>query len=678
MSKSGLVVSRWVLLTAAGAVLVSACDTSVLPRVGGGAVGAPAAEPTIAAQTSTQQSRPTVPVRRATITDAIKVLGRVISSQEADLYFKSTNRLRGIFTETGQQVKAGDVLAELETGDLLTRIGQQKSLLETAQLKQEQSRAKSVLDDSPLEQEGVEQAQITLDQARLALEKVQSGTVEADLRTAEAALVLAQGGLEKARGDLAAKQADLAAKQADLGYKLAGALPADLAKAQADVDVARIKLQQASSPPRPEDVQTAELKLEQSRTKLAQLRDAQQVKPEDLANGEVTLRIAEVALEKARAETTGTAAQREANVRTAELAVEKARNDANKLKNQQVAPWDLRLAELEVQAGETAVAKLRTAPQFDAQTAKVALDLAQAKLEQLQRGPTEQDTSALRAQIGAVQLAIESARTAIPSAEAAVTAAQASLEAKRQGATEFDQRDAQYKVDKAQNDLDTARTKLDVKRANLGLNRTATGFDVQSAEKEVEKQQLELQRLEANFNDARIIAPFDGKVTKVNGKPGDNVQAFAPVISLSSPAQLLVQAQINEADMPKLAVGQRALITLDAFPGQTLNGTVRDLPSSVVTQQGVVADKNTKIVVEWTRPGAEIGMLARVQVVVQRKDDILVIPTNAIRTVGRRRFVEFMDGNVKRSRNIEVGISTDVDTEVVTGLDEGMTILAGT
>jgi multidrug efflux pump subunit AcrA (membrane-fusion protein) len=57
---------------------------------------------------------------------------------------------------------------------------------------------------------------------------------------------------------------------------------------------------------------------------------------------------------------------------------------------------------------------------------------------------------------------------------------------------------------------------------------------------------------------------------------------------------------------------------------------------------------------------------------------VLMVPTNAIRTVGRRRFVEFMDGNVKRSRNIEVGISTDVDTEVVTGLDEGMTILAGT
>ena len=70
-------------------------------------------------------------------------------------------------------------------------------------------------------------------------------------------------------------------------------------------------------------------------------------------------------------------------------------------------------------------------------------------------------------------------------------------------------------------------------------------------------------------------------------------------------------------------------------------------------------------------------MNARVQIVVQKKDDVLLIPTQAIRTVGKRRFVEYMDGNVKRSRNVEIGISTDVETEVVSGLDEGMPILAG-
>jgi RND family efflux transporter MFP subunit len=667
-----------VLLTAAGAVVISACDSGVLPRMGGGTAAGPAAEPTIAAQTSSQQSRPTVPVRKGTITDSIKVLGRVISSQEADLYFKTTNRLRGIFTETGQQVKAGDILAELETGDLNTRIGQQKATLENAQLKLEQSRAKAVIDDSALDSEAINAARISLDQSRLAMEKVQSGTVESDLKAAEAGTIQAQSNLEKARGDLAAKESDLAAKRAELEFKRAGPGAADLAKAQADVQAAQIKLQQASNPPRPEDLQAARLKLEQTRTKLAQLRDTPPVKVEDLANAEVAVRQAEVALDKARGDTAGSASQREANVRQAELTVEKARNDLSRLKTQETSAWDVRLAELDVQAQETALSKLQTPEPFDARAAQVAYDLAVAKLEQLQKGPTEADLNALQAQIASLELAVESARTAIPSAEAAVGAAQSSLDAKRGGATEFDVRDAQFKVDKAQNDLETAMAKLDVKRANLGLAQTATGFDVQSAEKEVDKQRLELERLESNLNDARIIAPFDGKITKVNGKPGDNVTAFNPVISISSPAAMLVQAQINEADMPKLAVGQRALITIDAFPGQTLNGTVRDLPSSVVTQQGVVADKNTKIVVDWTRPGAEIGMLSRVQVIVQRKEDVLMVPTNAIRTVGRRRFVEYMDGNVKRSRNIEVGISTDVDTEVVTGLDEGMTILAGT
>ncbi|NDF96312.1 MAG: hypothetical protein EB107_10860, partial [Proteobacteria bacterium] len=95
-------------------------------------------------------------------------------------------------------------------------------------------------------------------------------------------------------------------------------------------------------------------------------------------------------------------------------------------------------------------------------------------------------------------------------------------------------------------------------------------------------------------------------------------------------------------------------------------------------QQGVVADKSTKLTVEWTRPGADIGMLARVQIIVQQKKDVLIIPTAAIRTVGKRRFVEYMDGSVKRSKNIEVGISTEQETEVLSGLEDGLVILAGT
>jgi RND family efflux transporter MFP subunit len=467
---------------------------------------------------------------------------------------------------------------------------------------------------------------------------------------------------------------DLEALLADTAY--AGG--ADLAAAQAAVDAARVKVQQTTAGPRKEDVQAAQLALDKARLKLAQLRDAPPVKPEDIANAELAVRTAQVNLDAARADGSGTQAQRETRVQTAQLNLEKANNELARLKNTQVDPWDVRLAEQDVAKAENDLAKLTNPLPYDAQTAKVQSDAAVAKLEQLQRGPTEQDLASLKSQIQSLQLAIESAQAAVPSAEAAAAAADASYQAKLKGPTDFDIRDAENKVAIAQNALEQAKAKLGITQQTLNQSRTTTGYDVQVLQKAFEKSQLDLQQLQANYDDARIIAPYDGKITKVNGKSGDNVNAFNPVVSISSPAQLLVQAQVQEGDIPKLAVGEKALLTLDAFPGQILNGTVRDLPSSIVTQQGVVADKNTKITVDWTRPGAEIGMLTRVQIIVQKKDDVLMIPTSAIRTVGKRRFVEYYEGNVKRSRNIEIGISTDVDTEVVSGLDEGMTILAGT
>jgi HlyD family secretion protein len=718
----------------AGAVLLSGCELPIGSR--GPGVAGP--EPTVAPRTTTSQSRPEAKVRKGTIQDSIKVIGRIISSQEADLYFKTTNRLRGIFVETGQEVKAGQVLAEQETGTLATQIGKAKATLENAQISLDKGRAKGVVDETADDASSYDVAQINLDQALLQLEKLRSGPQDADVKGAEAGVAQALANLEKARVDLATKEAQLAAKQADLAFKLSGPSADALSAAQADVETKRVALQKAGAPARPEDVQQAEIKLEQARIKLAQAREVV-VKPEDVANAELALQQARIAVDRTHLEWAATIEQRETNVRNAELALERARaslntvmgnrnrrpeeetsaqnavyqaetnleaaraalaaapaqrdaavrlaelkvmsedNNLSRLRTQQANPHDVRLAEQAVAAAENDLAKLRNpANQFEVQTATVAYDLAVAKLDALQRGPSEQELNQIKTEIGSLQLAVESARVAIPSSEAAMTAAQAKLESTLRGPSEFDFREQQSKVEKAQLDVEKARAQLEIERQKLGANRATTTYDVQALEKEVQKARLDLEQLEANFNDARIIAPFDGKITKVNGKSGDNVQAFNPVISISSPANLLVNAQINESDMPKLAVGQRALISLDAFPGQTLNGTVLTLPSSVVTQQGVVADKNTKIQVDWTRPGAQLGMNARVQIVVQRKDDVLLVPTQAIRTVGKRRFVEYMDGNVKRSRNVEIGITTDVDTEVVSGLDEGMSILAGT
>jgi len=59
------------------------------------------------------------------------------------------------------------------------------------------------------------------------------------------------------------------------------------------------------------------------------------------------------------------------------------------------------------------------------------------------------------------------------------------------------------------------------------------------------------------------------------------------------------------------------------------------------------------------------------------KPDVLMVPNGAVRVVGKRKFVEYMDGDIKRSRNVETGIQNDSDTEITSGLQEGMVILAG-
>jgi multidrug efflux pump subunit AcrA (membrane-fusion protein) len=70
-------------------------------------------------------------------------------------------------------------------------------------------------------------------------------------------------------------------------------------------------------------------------------------------------------------------------------------------------------------------------------------------------------------------------------------------------------------------------------------------------------------------------------------------------------------------------------------------------------------------------------MPVRASIVVQRKENVLIVPTSAVKTVGRRTFVEYFDGTRRRSANVEVGIVTATEAEIVKGLQEGQVILAG-
>jgi len=625
--------------------------------------------------------RPTVQVRRGTIVDAIKVLGRVTASQEADLSFRNSGRIRDVYVQPGDMVQPGQVLAELDQRDLPWQLARARVNRDTAQLKLAAAQAKQTLDDTAIYQLNVQSAQIGLALAQLNLERLKAGPQDQEVKKAQADVTSAQAALDRARFDLADKQAQLAAKQAQLAAMLQGPDPVALAQAKADLELAKIKLEQAQAGPKPEDVKAAQIALDQEKTKLEKLKNQPKVRPEDVEAARLQVEVAKAQLDKVLADIDAGAIKGEVNkdtaVRNAQAALQQAQNTYDKLRGAGPTPEELKQQEDAVRLAELQLQKVSNPASYDVGAAQAAVAAAQAKLDQLQAGPTDADLAPLRSQIDALGRTIETAKQAIQAAQAGLQAAQARLDLVMRGPSDFDLQDAQNKVAQAQTAVALAQAKLKTEQDTIAQARTVASYDVRSLQQALDQTTLDVQNYESQTGDVKITAPFAGRITRLAARPGDTVQAFFPILTVSSLEGLVVKADIAEADLPRLQVGMPVDLTMDAYPNQTLHGRIDALPELTVGQVGQAPDKSTRIVVDWPGPGAEMGMLARVQITLLVKPDVLIVPNSAVHTVGKRTYVEYMDGDIKRSRNVQVGIVTESETEIVSGLEEGMTILSG-
>lgn len=224
------------------------------------------------------------------------------------------------------------------------------------------------------------------------------------------------------------------------------------------------------------------------------------------------------------------------------------------------------------------------------------------------------DVAALRAQLDEARAGLRSARVAIDSAELA--AARTTRERRRvaplrdQGMASAAEYDAAADAEReAAEQVKGARARLSLQRAGLALART-------------------------NLDRGEIRAPIDGVVITRAVDPGQTV-----AVALQSPelfviaedlGKMQVVADIDEADVGQVAVGQAARFTVDAFPEETFTAVVRALHSDpklthdVVTYEAILDVDNPE---HRLRP----GMTASVKVVTGEARDATVIPNAALR-----------------------------------------------
>ena len=201
----------------------------------------------------------------------------------------------------------------------------------------------------------------------------------------------------------------------------------------------------------------------------------------------------------------------------------------------------------------------------------------------------------------------------------------------------------------------------------------ATEADVRAAKAQVRVTQAGLER-------TVLTAPFSGIVALVTGELGEYATPSPPgiptppAVDLIDDSCLYVTAPMDEVDAPKLKTGQFARITLDALPGQIFDGKVRRIAPYVteVEKQARTVDVEVDFK-EIPKHTLLVGYSADVEVVIKRRDDVLRVPTQAIRQNGKVLAVDEEDRLVERSP--EMGLANWAFTEVISGLKEGERVL---
>jgi RND family efflux transporter MFP subunit len=294
------------------------------------------------------------------------------------------------------------------------------------------------------------------------------------------------------------------------------------------------------------------------------------------------------------------------------------------------------------------------------------LVIAEVDLERAQAGLAEAREEYLKAldQIWRPEELRENAAERVHEAELNMKVAEASYQQALQA-----QKVYAYQIQLQEQELNLTR---------MQLERLEAGLDI-------EEIRLTVERLKAQLSDARLTAPFDGQILGVSVAEGRAMEAYRSVLTIGDPSEVELSANLTGSKMEKLTEGMAAICTVSNRPGEEFPGYIRQLPYPYGTGGRTTSgtsgvediDESARIGLEITaeEAGLELGDLMYVTVVLERKDDVLWLPPQAIRTFEGRKFVVVQEGDGQRRVDVKIGLESEDRVEIEEGLAEGQIVV---
>jgi HlyD family secretion protein len=231
---------------------------------------------------------------------------------------------------------------------------------------------------------------------------------------------------------------------------------------------------------------------------------------------------------------------------------------------------------------------------------------------------------------------------------------------------------------------ETEARSVEVRQARA-LRRLTADAELKTLHIRRERLERALQHAEENANYMVVRAPFEGLIVKqpvfkgsamTEVQEGDEVRAGTPIVHVVDPASMQVRVRVSQVDGALVSVGQAARVSLDAYPGLNFNGTVKQVAPPAITSSVTPAVRGFVALI--TVAGADASLMpdlsAAVDIVVERRDNVLVLPRQAVVIDASGAWVRLLRGASSVKQPITVGAVSDEQAIVLSGVPEGATI----
>jgi HlyD family secretion protein len=625
------------------------------------------------------------PVRRGAIEQVVNLAGQVVGDIDTVVTVPGPTRVRRMLVSPGQSVAEGQPLVETGEPDRPTQIeqAQQRQRAADTRVTRATSRIESRLRDVSADVSQLERGAGNASPSNLMLAQSAVLQTRADLQRAEAdleRLTAPASDIDVRAADQEVKAAEIALRKSedDRARVLKGPDENEIRKAEGVVITAEARVLQAvevlrklSSESGSQAVETAEKAVKDAQVALQAAREP----PAEIAASRAIVAASRGRSSKERE------AMREMAIRNVEAArvrqratIERAEADLKRSidrlievkqgagkQEYEVASRDFRnalgaLGEARerlttVQAGPT---KIQIDQADSAREASVVtLERAQAKRAALDAGPPTD-------RLNVAQTAVNAARTAARAAETSVT------EITTQQASQAQQ------LSQSKSEASLLQSVLEGKADLTALTATENPdpdiVEIAQAQTELETSESSLSALLEDPGTATLVAPSAGMVTALHTGPGEQLAPGRPAVTLIRTSDLSFQASFDNTSALPIAVGMGARIRLNSAPGTDLMATVNRIDEANGGQ-------TVRFAPSWSPPLPAIGTAGQASILMQRKEDALIVPREAVQAQDGRSSVLIVTGTTVQRTDIGVGLQNETEVEVTAGLQDGQIVV---